>query len=131
MTRISFFSLSAFITSAAFWGLVHGVAQAQSQQDEVDDATPMDCIDADSITGYQVISDELVRLDMAGSAGILMRLKRHCPQLHFHKYVAYTPVNGRLCARFDDITTRSGTPCRIESFSPVVEEEANLAISPR
>lgn len=91
-----------------------------SAQDQItDDTAPPApaCIITENISHYRVISDELVKLEMADASSILMRLKRHCPQLHFHKYMAFTPVNGRLCARFDDIVTRSGTPCRIQSFT--------------
>jgi len=82
------------------------------------------CIDADKVSGYRIVSDELIRLEMQGQKDVLLRLKRHCPQLHYHKYMSFTPVNGQLCARFDDIITRSGTPCRIESFSEVSDEPA-------
>ncbi len=82
------------------------------------------CIDADKVSGYRIVSDELIRLEMQGQKDVLLRLKRHCPQLHYHKYMSFTPVNGQLCARFDDIITRSGTPCRIESFSDIPDDPA-------
>ncbi|MFC4346614.1 DUF6491 family protein [Kordiimonas lipolytica] len=119
--------LSLFFPIAGVLALVSfTVAQAQ----ETTDAKPIDdkqCINADKISGYRVVSDELVRLEMQGQKDILLRLKRHCPQLYYHKYMSFTPVNGKLCARFDDIITRSGTPCRIESFSDVSKETTERA----
>ncbi|SDD31655.1 DUF6491 family protein [Kordiimonas lacus] len=85
------------------------------------------CIDAGKISGYRIVTDEVIRLEMQGQKDVLLRLKRHCPQLHYHKYMSFTPVNGQLCARFDDIITRSGTPCRIESISEVSDESADTS----
>lgn len=101
-----------------------GTSLSLKAQDQTTATTPADqntiqCVQTADIEGYEVISDELVRFIMNGPADIQMRFKRHCPQLYFHKYVSYTPVNGKLCARFDNITTRSGTPCRIASFSEI------------
>lgn len=101
-----------------------GSSLSLKAQDQTTATTPADqntiqCVQTVDIEGYEVISDELVRFIMNGPADIQMRFKRHCPQLYFHKYVSYTPVNGKLCARFDNITTRSGTPCRIASFSEI------------
>ncbi|NVJ99539.1 MAG: hypothetical protein HWE25_15410 [Alphaproteobacteria bacterium] len=100
-----------------------GINGSACTADEDTKPKPMACIDAQNIAEYKVVSDELIRLIMDKGPDVFMRLKRHCPQLHFHKYVSYTPVNGRLCARFDDIFTRSGTPCRIESFSSAQDED--------
>ncbi len=91
---------------------------AQSRQQDRDaEAEQTRCIPTSDITGYKVESDSLVRLKMRGASDVIMRLKRHCPQLHFHKYISYTPVNGKLCEGLDDVVSRSGMPCRIASFS--------------
>ncbi|WP_417459448.1 DUF6491 family protein [Kordiimonas sp.] len=77
----------------------------------------MRCISTDNIQSYEVQSDEIVRFIMADADDILVRLKRSCPQLHYHGYISYQPVNGQLCARIDDLVSRAGTPCRIDSFA--------------
>ena len=75
-----------------------------------------ECINADDIVSYHTVSDELVRFELKGHDA-LARLRKSCPQLHFHGYISYQPVNGMLCARFDDLVNRSGMPCRIDSFT--------------
>ncbi len=105
-------------------GLLYLAPAGGLQAQESGDAKK--CIDADKVSGYRIVSDELIRLEMRGQKDVLLRLKRHCPQLHYHKYMSFTPVNGQICARFDDIITRSGTPCRIESFSDVPDESVEV-----
>lgn len=77
------------------------------------------CVETDQITAYKVESDEIVRLFLQDSSQVLLRLKRHCPQLYFHRYISYTPVNGRICAGSDEIKTRAGLPCRIGSIEAI------------
>ncbi len=74
------------------------------------------CIETDDIKKYKVESDHSIRFEMTNGFEYLMIVKRKCPQLYFHKYISYSPVNGRLCAGVDEIKTRSGLPCRIISF---------------
>lgn len=112
------------------WFLAGGAlaVSAQSRDDSSEPADKPECLQADRIQNYKVESDELVRFEMDGKTDILMRLKRHCPQLHFHKYMSYTPVNGQLCAKFDDIITRAGTPCRIDSLEEVPKTDGTQAV---
>ena len=78
--------------------------------------TGADCIAADEIKGYHTVSDELIRFELKDH-DVMARLRKNCPQLHFHGYISYQPVNGMLCAKFDDVVSRSGMPCRIASFT--------------
>lgn len=82
------------------------------------------CIPAENITGYRTMSDELIRFEMTDH-DVVARLRKTCPQLHYHGYVSYQPVNGMLCAKFDDVVSRSGMPCRIESFTKVQQLEGD------
>ena len=77
------------------------------------------CVDTDGILKYQVESDIAVRLFMRDNQQVMLRVKRFCPQLHFHRYMSYTPIDGRICAGADDIKTRAGLVCRIESLTPL------------
>ncbi|WP_417449075.1 DUF6491 family protein [Kordiimonas sp.] len=74
------------------------------------------CIDTDKIVSYQTVSDELIRFELTDHH-VMARLRKNCPQMHYHGYISYQPVNGQLCARFDDVVSRSGMPCRIESLT--------------
>ncbi|WP_262692360.1 DUF6491 family protein [Kordiimonas aestuarii] len=74
------------------------------------------CIDAENIISYHTVSDDLIRFELRDK-DVMARLRKTCPQLHYHGYISYQPVNGQLCARFDDVVNRSGMPCRIESFT--------------
>jgi len=80
---------------------------------------PLRCITTNRIMSYSVESDDTVRLMMRGKKDVIMKLRRDCPQLHYHNYIAYTPVNGQLCARMDDIVTRTGLPCRIGTLTEI------------
>lgn len=93
-------------------------ATAQEQREETEDASRR-CVETDNIEGYKVESDERVRLIMKDGSHFLLLMKRHCPQLHFHRYITYTPVNGRICASADEIRTRAGLSCRIGSIEPI------------
>ncbi len=107
------------LLSALLFGCVSVTdAAAQSQQaGRTGEAERGRCIPTSEISSYKVESDLLVRLKMRNADDIIMRLRRHCPQLHFHDYISYTPVNGQLCEGIDDVVSRSGMPCRIASFT--------------
>lgn len=79
------------------------------------------CIKVDDIVSYHTVSDELIRFELT-SHDVMARLRKNCPQLHFHGYISYQPVNGMLCAKFDDVVSRSGMPCRIDSFTVVAHK---------
>lgn len=83
---------------------------------------PGACLIVDTITGYRIENDQQIRFQLTGGSETLMVLKPHCPQLHFHDYFSYTPVNGALCAGRDEIKTRAGLPCRIDAIKPVSAE---------
>ncbi|WP_308910986.1 hypothetical protein [Pseudokordiimonas caeni] len=74
------------------------------------------CVVAERISDYKIESDTRVRLSISEGDDIYMMLKDACPQLKFHGYMSYTPLNGRLCAGRDDIMSRAGVTCRIASF---------------
>lgn len=89
---------------------------------------PVRCVETDAIASYKVENDELVTIILADRRQLLMRLKNRCPQLYFHKYISYTPTDGRICAGVDEIRNRAGLSCRIGSFetishSPVQAQE--------
>ena len=74
------------------------------------------CIETDNIASYKIETDDIVKFLMTDGSYVEMRLKHSCPQLRFHGYLSYTPMNGQLCAGADEIKTRAGLPCRIQSF---------------
>jgi hypothetical protein len=95
-------------------------AFAQQGEDEVRRPAPGEnssqCINVEDILSYHTVSDELIRFELKAH-DVMARLRKNCPQLHFHGYISYQPVNGMLCAKFDDVVSRSGMPCRIDSFT--------------
>ncbi|WP_417456311.1 DUF6491 family protein [Kordiimonas sp.] len=108
------------IGSALLGSSISAAAQDAETEERTEAAKEdMRCISTRNIQSYEVQSDEVVRFKMQGTDDILVRLKRSCPQLHYHGYISYQPVNGQLCARIDDLVSRAGTPCRIDSFSKI------------
>lgn len=81
------------------------------------DTPKSQCLNTDAVVSYDIVSDDAIRFTLKEDKEIIMWLKPHCPQLHFHGYVSYTPVNGRLCAGVDEVKTRSGLPCRISHLT--------------
>jgi len=79
------------------------------------------CVETDRIASYKVESDEIVRLFLKNNTQMILRLKQHCPQLHFHRYISYTPIDGKICAGNDEIKTRAGLACRIGSIKLIPE----------
>ncbi|MFC3053706.1 DUF6491 family protein [Kordiimonas pumila] len=88
------------------------------------------CLETDTIISYMVESDEAVRFTLADNKNVIMSLKPHCPQLRFHGYVSFTPVNGKLCAGVDEIKTRAGLPCRISGLSYAQEGSDPVETTP-
>lgn len=86
------------------------------------------CLETDNIQSYKIETDDLIRFTMKDGGKIIMRLKSYCPQLRFHGYLSYTPMNGRLCAGADEIKTRSGLPCLIGSLSPDQTNEKSNSV---
>ena len=84
------------------------------------------CIETDQVARYKTENDELVRLFMKNGHQMLLRLKQQCPQLHFHRYISYTPVDGKLCAGSNQIKTRAGLTCRIGSIAPAPADVPNV-----
>lgn len=85
---------------------------------ETPPAAEAQCLETDHIKSYKIETDDLIRFTMTNGDNMIMRLKSYCPQLRFHGYFSYTPMNGRLCAGADEIKTRSGLPCIIGSLVP-------------
>jgi len=94
-------------------------AFALAVQDSTRQNTSNQCVETEKILSYKVESDELIRLFLKNKTQKILRLKNHCPQLYFHRYISYTPVNGKLCAGSDQIKTRAGLACRIGSIKSV------------
>ena len=129
LTQTSLLSLTAvvclFISTAS-------TAQNEQAPSEAEGSIPEEtdesrCVDTDGILKYKVESDIAVRLFMRDQQEVMLRVKRFCPQLHFHRYMSFTPVDGRICAGADDIKTRAGLACRIESFTPISNATALTA----
>ena len=79
------------------------------------------CVETDQIDRYTVEDDQTVRLFLKTGDQQIMLLARHCPQLQFHGYFSYTPVDGKLCASTGKIKTRAGLLCQIKRFTPAPE----------
>lgn len=104
-------------------GIVAASTSAAAQE-VPSSAAEAQCIETDQIQSYKIETDDLIRFTMAGGEKLVMRLKSYCPQLRFHGYFSYTPMNGRLCAGADEIKTRSGLPCLIGSVVPEAPKQA-------
>lgn len=85
------------------------------------------CLETDAIQSYKIETDDLIRFTMTNGDKMIMRLKSYCPQLKFHGYFSYTPMNGRLCAGADEIKTRGGLPCIIGSLVPEAKKDGSNA----
>ena len=88
------------------------------------------CISTSRIRSAQIISDELIELDMRGGKRLQMKLADRCTGLSFDQGFYYrTNANGRLCAGFDVIMARSGSRCLIGSIQekPAASPEAQNA----
>ena len=122
------------IVLAAFAGASAATAQEASGTAVTTEADKTRCLSTDQISDYNTESDKLVRFFMKNGEEMLLRLKHQCPQLHFHRYVSYTPVDGKLCAGNDKIKTRAGVDCRIFSISharhPTGNEHQTPAAAP-
>lgn len=90
---------------------------AVSQDNQQAVGTEPQCLETDNIQSYKIETDDLIRFTMKDGETVIMRLKSYCPQLRFHGYFSYTPMNGKLCAGADEIKTRSGLPCLIGSLT--------------
>ncbi|MEX0298073.1 MAG: hypothetical protein AB3N28_03315 [Kordiimonas sp.] len=115
--------IKATLSSALVTALTYSVA-AQNTPSPSPEAQ---CLETDNIESYKIETDDLIRFTMTNGDKMIMRLKSYCPQLRFHGYFSYTPMNGRLCAGADEIKTRSGLPCIIGSLIPESEAKASHA----
>jgi len=130
--------LKASITLSVFIGLAgHALATpllAQNGPDNSSGPVANDraandrarCLETDQVSSYKTENDKAVRFLMTDGKQLLLRLKRQCPQLHFHRYISYTPIDGKLCAGRDKVKTRAGVSCRIYSISDTVRPETNI-----
>lgn len=110
-------AFAVFAPALLVGGTVHGQEIAEPEEAAVR------CVETDAIVSYKVENDELVKIQLADTRLLLMRLKTRCPQLYFHRYITYTPTNGRICAGVDEIRNRAGLSCRIESFETLPTKE--------
>ena len=81
------------------------------------------CVDSDIIARYVILSDSQATLYTEGGDTFLMTLNKTCPQLKFHQYFSFTPINGQLCAGESDIQSRAGFTCRVKSLELLEEIE--------
>lgn len=91
---------------------------------------PIRCVETEAIASYKVENDELVKIILTDRRQLLMRLKNRCPQLYFHKYISYTPTDGRICAGVDEIRNRAGLSCRIGSFETISQSPVEAPTLP-
>ncbi len=89
------------------------------------------CIFTDDIIRYKILSDSLIELtlrvpekDLKNSdqaaeppETVLMSVGNNCPQLAFHNYLHYVPLDGLLCAERDTVQSRSGESCTITALT--------------
>ena len=71
------------------------------------------CLEVDDIESYQVIEKNLVAFTLKTKETLHVRVIEGCPDLGFHDYVGYVPMNGRLCVGSESLITREGFNCRI------------------
>ena len=100
-------------------------AEDQAGDETSEQAPPPgpDCVYVNRIRDADFPDDRTIVLRMRGGPDVRMNLMTRCPQLKFHGYFSYRPTLGKLCARFDRITTRSGFSCPIDSFSYITPDK--------
>lgn len=75
------------------------------------------CLAIADIRAGRVLDDERILLHLADGRVVLMRLKRVCPQLLFHRRFRFDGEMGQICAELDRIITRAGLRCSIKDFA--------------
>lgn len=89
------------------------------------------CLKTKDIRGFEIVSNTIIRFEMADNSTSLMLVSPTCPQLKFHDYFSYIPVDGALCAGRDSLTARSGETCAVTSIdhNPILPalEKAEVA----
>lgn len=73
------------------------------------------CIDTNKLLDYKIVSDQKIILNFADGQKVML-LENSCPQLKFQNYFSYLPLDGTLCAKRDEIMTRTGDKCTITSI---------------
>lgn len=106
--------------------LMSGPLLAENSED-ASAAETARCVSTASIESYEVLSDEQIRLRMKDQFDILLKLRNHCDQLHYHDYFTTSSTGDMLCARQDDILTRTGIACRIESLTEIPKQATPVA----
>lgn len=79
----------------------------------VDQAKEISCIQVADIKAYKIIEKNRVAFTLKSGAVIEVRVVESCPDLGFHDYVGYVPVNGQLCKGSESLITREGFNCQI------------------
>ncbi|WBO21050.1 hypothetical protein [Sphingomonas abietis] len=75
------------------------------------------CIDAATIGGAAVTSQDRVDFILKGGKRVRAVLENECPALDYYSgFYFQAPADGKLCADRDSIHTRSGGDCQIDKF---------------
>ena len=79
------------------------------------------CVAVRSLAGAIVNDDDEVDLILQGGARVRAHLDDDCPALRYYSGFYLKPQSdGQVCAKRDDIRSRSGGACRISSFRALV-----------
>ncbi len=74
------------------------------------------CLSLDEIGERRILSDRDILLRLADGTTALVRLKRACPQLLYHRSFRFEGRLGQVCAELDRVLTRAGMRCTIAGF---------------
>ncbi len=115
---------SRHLVTAAAAGLLAMAGQAQARDAPAQEPEPQGlrplkehCLAIADIRAGRVLDDERILLHLADGRVVLMRLKRVCPQLLFHRSFRFAGEMGQICAELDRIVTRAGLRCSIAGFA--------------
>lgn len=86
------------------------------------DNTGPECISIAGLQKYKTLSDKQVKLFFKKKS-YSMTLSSGCNNLHYHGYLSYIPLNGKLCTQKNEIKTRSGHSCLVQAFLPIVQKK--------
>ena len=132
--RTSLLTAQALLAFTAFAGAGGAAEKEDEVANENFDRTPVDCVSTNRIKRTKVIDDQTVLFEMNGGVYLSNILDNTCPGLGREKRFMYA-THGRLCD-IDTITVleqwgssfRDGFTCRLGSFHPITEIEAEELI---
>lgn len=82
------------------------------------------CVAADSLASATISRDGDVDLIVTDGRRLRAKLDDHCPALNFYSgFYLKRASDGMVCARRDDLRTRSGGRCEISRFRTLVEKK--------